>query len=297
MKQMSLFDELLEHLSNNLALLPDKPEETPETTLRVLWMLAAGEPLSVESARHRELPELGEQQFEKLRTSIHARLQGVPLAHISGRQAFMGMDLMAGPEALIPRKETELLAGCAIGILQECDGQQLNVIDVCTGAGNVALAIARALDNASIFASDLSAEAVALAEKNREMHALNDRVRLCTGDLLEPFVERGLKNSVDMITCNPPYISAAKVPAMAGEISEYEPEMAFNGGVFGINLMRKLITESPEFIKSGGHLLFEVGLGQGPTMQKQISKLPDYDEVKAIADANGDIRVIVARVN
>jgi len=297
MSQVSLFGELLECLSSDLVLLPDKPEETPETTLKVLWMQAAGESLSVESAKKRDLPELNEFQAEKLRASVQQRLRGMPLAYISGRQSFMGMDLMASPEALIPRKETELLAGCAIDILQGLDdGKKLSVIDVCTGAGNVALAIAKALENANVFASDLSVEAIALAEKNREMHALSDRVGLYTGDLLEPFRKLDLEDGVDMITCNPPYISSAKVPAMASEISEHEPEMAFNGGVFGINLMRKLIAEAPEFIGSGGYLLFEVGLGQGLAMQKQVSKLREYDEVKTVADAEENVRVIVARV-
>jgi len=297
MNQKRLFGELLEYISDDLRLLPDKPEETPETTLKALWMLAAGEPLSVEAATKRELPELSEHESKKLKTFIETRLQGIPLAHISGRQSFMGMDLIAGPEALIPRKETELLASCAIDILKEWgDGKQPNVIDVCTGAGNVALAIAKAIENANVFASDLSVEAVALAHKNKEMHALSDRVTLHTGDLLEPFRELDLEAGVDMITCNPPYISSAKVPAMASEISEHEPEMAFNGGVFGINLMRKLIAEAPDFIKSGGYLLFEVGLGQGPAMQKQMSKLPAYDEVRTVADAAEEIRVLVARV-
>lgn len=297
MNQISLFNELLERLSSDLELLPDKPEETPETTLKVLWMLAAGEPLSVESATTKELPELDKRQTDGLIAAVHKRLEGIPLAHISGRQSFMGMDLIAGPEALIPRKETELLASCAIGILQEWDDEgQLNVIDVCTGAGNVALAIAKALTNTSVFASDLSAEAVVLAEKNREMHALTDRVGLFTGDLLDPFRDLELEGGVHMITCNPPYISSAKVPTMACEISEHEPEMAFNGGVFGVNLMRKLIAEAPDFIRSGGYLLFEVGLGQGPAMQKQMNKLQSYDEVKTVTDANGDVRVIVARI-
>jgi release factor glutamine methyltransferase len=296
--QNVLFGQLLEELSGDLALLPDKPEETPESTLRVLWLLAAGQPSSVESAMAAELPELGRDQIEDLRQGIQQRLAGIPLAHISGRQAFMGMELLAGPEALIPRKETELLAASAIGILrQRMAENEIRIIDVCTGAGNVALAIANAVQHARVYASDLSAEAVDLARKNTDMHALSDRVSLYTGDLLEPFRDLGMEGKVEMITCNPPYISSAKVPAMASEISEHEPEMAFNGGVFGINLMRKLIAEAPDFIRAGGYLVFEVGLGQGPAMEKQISKLAAYGSVETVADAEGNARVVIAQVD
>ncbi len=298
MNQHALFDDLLDKLSRELVPLPDKPEETPESTLRALWMLVAGEPMSVASAMSRELPDLDSRQQEDLKKTIQRRLDGVPLAHISGRQSFMGMELLAGPEALIPRKETELLAASAIDILRRRDDEgEVKVIDVCTGAGNVALAIAKAVQHARVYASDLSEEAVGLARMNTEMHDLSDRVALYAGDLLEPFRNLGLRGRVDMITCNPPYISSAKVPAMASEISEHEPEMAFNGGVFGINLMRRLIAEAPEFIRSGGHLVFEVGLGQGPAMRKQVEKLPDYGQVRAVEDAHGDARVIVARLH
>ncbi|BAO45422.1 peptide chain release factor N(5)-glutamine methyltransferase [Thiolapillus brandeum] len=296
MNQATLFESLLEELSGKLELLPDKPEETPESTLRALWLLASGKPVSVESAKAVELPELDRQQMENLRQHIRQRLDGTPLAHISGRQAFMGMELLAGPEALIPRKETELLAASAIDILLQQTGDALKVIDVCTGAGNVALAIAHAVQKARVFASDLSAEAVQLARRNTALHDLSERVSLYTGDLLDPFRHLDIEGKVDMITCNPPYISSAKVPAMASEISEHEPEMAFNGGVFGINLMRKLIAEAPDFIRGSGHLVFEVGLGQGPAMEKQISKLPAYESVQTIADADGNARVVVARV-
>lgn len=298
MNQQVLFDDLLDKLSRELVLLPDKPEETPESTLRALWMLVAGEPMSVSLAMNRKLPDLDSGQQEDLKKIVQRRLDGVPLAHISGRESFMGMELLAGPEALIPRKETELLAASAIDILrQRDDEEEVKVIDVCTGAGNVALAIAKAVQHARVYASDLSEEAVGLAKKNTEMHDLSDRVALHAGDLLEPFQNMALQGQVDMITCNPPYISSAKVPAMASEISEHEPEMAFNGGVFGVNLMRRLIAEAPEFMRSGGHLLFEVGLGQGPAMRKQVEKLPGYSQVVTVEDADGDARVIVARLH
>ncbi len=84
---------------------------------------------------------------------------------------------------------------------------------------------------------------------------------------------------------------------MADEIAGHEPQMAFDGGIFGVNLMRRLISETPDFLTSGGYLVFEVGLGQGPPLQKQMSKMPEYSTVEAVQDVEGNARVIVARAN
>ncbi|WP_456377100.1 peptide chain release factor N(5)-glutamine methyltransferase [Thiolapillus sp.] len=293
-----LYEALLQNLSRELNILPDKPEETPENTLKALWSLAKGKPVSAELARDYEPEGLAEDEYARLETCVQQRLAGMPLAHISERQCFMGLELVAGPEALIPRKETELLAGAAIDVLRGHDADSpAHVIDVCTGAGNVAVAIAMEIEHAQIYAGDLSEEALALAYQNCELHGLIDRIQLHSGDLLDPFLVLELNGKVDMITCNPPYISSAKVPAMAQEIAGHEPQMAFDGGVFGVNLMRRLITEAPDFICDGGHLLFEVGLGQGLALKKQMSKMPQYDSVEIVSDADGNARVIVARIS
>lgn len=297
MMSKALYETLLGELTENLCILPDKPEETPENTLKALWAFAKGTPLSAERAKDYEPDKLTDDEQEKLRTCVQQRLEGVPLAHISGRQSFMGLELIAGPDALIPRKETELLAGTAIEVLRAyAKGDLVEVIDVCTGAGNVAMAIAMEVEQARLYAADLSEEAVALARQNGELLGLSDRVQLLSGDLLDPFKALDLTGKVDMITCNPPYISSAKVSTMADEIAGHEPQMAFDGGVFGVNLMRRLISQAPAFIRDGGHLVFEVGLGQGPALQKQMRAMADYSTVETVKDSEGNARVITARV-
>ena len=109
------FDARCDDLARRLTLLPDKPQETAEATLKVLWWLAAGEPMSVELAAERNaLPLLDTAAAARLDDLIARRLGGVPLAHLSGRQRFMGLEMLAGPDALIPRRETELLAYAAL---------------------------------------------------------------------------------------------------------------------------------------------------------------------------------------
>ena len=142
--------------------LPDKPEETPEGVLCALWATACGEPVSVDRAVCAPLPALDKESHERLRELIERRKSGVPLAHLTERQMFLGLEMLAGPEALIPRKETEILGRAAlakIGCMARERGE-LTVIDVCTGSGNLALAYAYYEPQACVYASDLLSEAV-----------------------------------------------------------------------------------------------------------------------------------------
>jgi len=290
-----LFDEYLETLSTRLSILPDKQEETPLNTLRALWFSAAGVSVSAIKSEFYELPELSNDEYHQLRELIRKRLENVPLAHLTGKQSFLDMDFHAGPEALIPRKETELLALTAINILKDMDAQQVNVIDVCTGAGNVAIAIAHSIEKAMVFASDISDGAIKLAKRNAKLHKLSSKVSFYCGDLLQPFDKMGLKSKVDLLCCNPPYISSSKVSEMPCEISGYEPGEAFDGGAFGVNLICRLITDAEKYLRPKGYLAFEVGIGQGAAMLKYFNKTGSYYGTRMLNDGFGNPRVIVAQ--
>jgi release factor glutamine methyltransferase len=228
---------------------------------------------------------------------ITQRLSGVPLAHLTERQRFMGLELLAGPDALIPRHETEMLAGAAIARATElAKGQSsLLAVDVCTGSGNVALAVAHHVPTARVFAADLSENAVALARRNAELLGLTARVTLAAGDLLAPFDNAEFHGKVDVLSCNPPYISTGKLETMPTEIIGFEPSLAFDGGPLGIRIIQRLITEAPKFLRSGGWLCFEVGLGQGVPVKNRVIKSGHFEDVETVNDSQGDPRAIVAR--
>ncbi|HJW11293.1 MAG TPA: peptide chain release factor N(5)-glutamine methyltransferase [Albitalea sp.] len=290
------FEERCAALAKRLQTLPDKPEETAAATLRALWHLAAGNALSVEAAQERALPTLAADGERRLEELIAQRVSGIPLAHLTGRQRFMGLELLAGKEALIPRRETELLGRAALAVLQRLAAtrERVTVVDVCTGSGNLALALAQHEPKAQVFASDLSEEAVALARRNAEHVGLSSRVELRAGDLLAPFDEPRFHGAVDLLVCNPPYISSQKVPAMASEISEHEPRLAFDGGPLGVRILQRLLREAPRFLASGGWLAFEVGHGQGPAVLKRLQAQGDFAATQTVADAQGEIRAILA---
>src|SRR5258706_6915480 len=162
------FSDLLQEVQRFWTPLPDKPEETPERLLCALWSTACGAPVSVDRASQGSLPALDTGSLERLRELLERRKAGVPLAHITERQSFLGLELLAGPAALIPRKETEILGRAAlakIGCMARKRGSLL-VLDVCTGSANLALAYAYYEPQSRVYAADLSPEAVALARRN-----------------------------------------------------------------------------------------------------------------------------------
>jgi release factor glutamine methyltransferase len=277
--------------------LPDKPEETAEAVLRALWSTACGRPVSALQASGVELPPLDGAALERLQALIERKRAGVPLAHLTGRQTFMGLELLAGPGALIPRRETEIVGRAALAKLHELAEQrgEVRVLDVCTGSGNLAYAYAHHEPRARVHASDLAPEAIELARRNGEHCALAARVELRVGDLFEPFASAGFFEACDLVSCNPPYISTSKVGLMHPEISLFEPQAAFNGGVYGIAILAKLVREAPSFLRSGGWLAFEVGLGQGEVIARQLRKNGAFSAVEACSDAEGEVRALLAR--
>lgn len=289
-----LYEKLLPDLTASLSVLPDKPEETAESTLKALWYAAADQPRSAEAASF-PLPDLGADGEAKLRSLVRQRLEGAPLAHLTHRQQFMGLEFITGPAALVPRKETELLATTALEKLRDAGAAPL-AIDVCTGSGNIAVALAHLMPAATIYASDLSEDAVALARQNAQFLGVQDRVAFSAGDLFAGLPRDQLIGMAEVVICNPPYISTSKVGVMAAEISQFEPRLAFDGGAFGLTIVTRLMREAPEFMKPGSWLCFEIGKGQGKFLANSLSKVGCYDLIEPRADLSGEIRVLTARL-
>ena len=298
MTQNQPFDALLAKLAADWRPLDDRPEETPESTLRALWFLAASQPRAVQRCQD-PLPALSEAAHERLAELVRQRMAGVPLAHLTGRQCFMGIEMLAGPEALIPRQETEILGYGALRLLRELAATQDHTIaiDLCTGCGNLALALAHHAPACQVFGADLAPEAVDLARRNASFLGLEDRVAFFTGDLFAPFDGATFAGNVDLVVCNPPYISSRRVGEMAPEVSDHEPRLAFDGGPFGVSILVRLIAEAPRYLRPGGRLCFEVGLGQGDLVRRRLERSGAYDEIETRADAEGNVRVLVARVS
>jgi release factor glutamine methyltransferase len=295
------FAQRVARLQSALPRHADKPDETAEATLRVLWHLAAGQAQSVVSAARMDLPSLNDAASQGLDELISQRLSGQPLAHLSRRQHFMGLDMLVGPEALIPRVETEQLGRVALSLLQ--DIKQPSVLDLCTGCGNLALGIAHHAPQAQVWGGDLCSAAIALAQRNAQHLGMGERVDFRIGDLFAPFQDLGLRGQLDLIVCNPPYISSGKIDKLPAEIHGHEPRLAFDGGPLGINVLHRLLREAAVFLRPGGWLALEVGRGQGESVLQRLraqagpngAGTSSFEYPLSASDAAADMRVVMAR--
>ncbi|MBL0125351.1 MAG: HemK family protein methyltransferase [Betaproteobacteria bacterium] len=245
---LALFNCHLNELKSAVEFLPDKPEETPITTLAALWQLAAGNSVSVQRAAVGALPSLDDTQITNLAKFVRARIEGTPLAYLTQRQQFMGLELIVTAEALIPRNETALLGNAALIQVREIVQNQgrARVLDICTGSGNVALALASHEPAAHVWAADLSEDAIALARRNLALLDLGTRVEFRSGDLLTPFDTPEFHTPSIYLSVTPLHIQR-QGRWHGREIIGHEPRLAFDGGPPGIRILLRLAAEAPRF--------------------------------------------------
>jgi release factor glutamine methyltransferase len=198
----------------------------------------------------------------------------------------MGVDLELAPGVLVPREETELLGRIAIDLIKAGDGNPV-VIDMCCGSGNLALAIATHAPSATVWACDLTNETVALAERNTRRCGFCERVRVMQGDLFGGLAGEHLEGQIDIIVCNPPYISTQRLEGDSAHLLENEPREAFDGGPYGISIHQRLVRDAVAFLKPGGWLAFEFGEGQHRQAAALLARARAYGPVEFANDHNG----------
>ena len=201
---------------------------------------------------------------------------------------FMGVDLLVERGVLLPRQETELLGQTALEHLHET----ARVIDMCCGSGNLACALATRLPRARIWASDLTDACVSLARRNVAYTGVQN-VEVRQGDLFSAL--EGLEGTIDLVVCNPPYISQAKLAGERAALLENEPREAFDGGPYGLTIQQRVVKEALPFLKPGGWLLFEIGAGQERQVELLIARTRAYQQIRKVADAAGEVRVVGAQ--
>jgi len=198
--------------------------------------------------------QLSSAELANYRQLIERRARHEPVAYIVGHQEFYGLDLLVDSRVLIPRPETELLVEKAI----ETSQRQSVVTDVGTGSGAIAVSLAIHLPQVLVYATDASAGALEVAARNCRRHGVEDRVHLLQGHLLEPLPE-----PVDLIAANLPYVSQAEWAQLPPEINCYEPREALDGGLDGLDHIRRLLARAGEYLRPQGAILLEIGATQG----------------------------------
>jgi release factor glutamine methyltransferase len=203
--------------------------------------------------------EVESEAAQKFQTWMGRRLNCEPVAYILGDQEFYGHLFKVSPAVLIPRPETEHLVEKALDWCRAKELKTPKILDLCTGSGCVGLTVALEIPGAEVTLSELSPEAKSVALQNRDDHGLQGRVQVLEGDLFEP-INPG--QSFDLILANPPYVEESYLDQMQKDVRDYEPHLALFAPEDGLSLIRRIIAQSPGFLKPGGLLALEIGAGQ-----------------------------------
>jgi release factor glutamine methyltransferase len=200
---------------------------------------------------------LSKDELGRYRLLIERRMGGEPTQYLTGRREFYGRPFAVDPRVLIPRPETELLVEA---VLRDVPGDApAHLVDLCTGSGCIAITLAAERPLAQVWATDLSADACALARQNAQALGVGERVTVCEGDLFAPLPADA---RFDAIVSNPPYIRTGLLPTLSAEVRR-EPRLALDGGEDGLVVLRRLAAESLRLLKPGGRLALEIGEDQG----------------------------------
>lgn len=238
--------------------------------------------------------ELTAEELARFEALLERRAQGEPVAYLTGHKEFMGLDLLVDRRALIPRPETELLVEMALQEVQRRlqrgqDASTLRVADIGTGSGAIALALAaHAPQLALIYATDLSAEALALAQENARRLGVAGRVRFLQGDLLEPLPE-----PVDLLLANLPYV--AQDEPLAPTVRDYEPHLALFGAEDGLGHLRRLLIQAPPHLEPGATLILEFGYDQRARLEQMIPQFLPGAAPRFITDYAGWDRLVIVQ--
>ncbi len=212
---------------------------------------------------------LTEPETDALRESVKRRGQREPLQHITGSTSFCGHEIMVNRDVLTPRPETELLAELGWQFIQQIGPPLIQdrpmILDVCTGSGCIAIAIAARCPGAKIVATDISGAALAMARENAAKNRVAERIEFLAGDGFAP-LENG--KSFDLIVSNPPYIPSAEIATLEPEVRDFDPAVALDGGADGLNFYRRLAADAGAFLKAEGKMMLEFGDGQADAIKK-----------------------------
>jgi release factor glutamine methyltransferase len=209
-----------------------------------------------------------------------------------GFHTFCGFSLRVAPNVLVPRAETEILANTALEVIKDIPNPR--IIDMCAGCGNITCTLALQRRDAKVFAADLTTDCVRLISENVAHHSLQDSVTVRQGDLFDALSDLDLDGSVDLVTCNPPYIPTRRLETDRSSLLEMEPREAFEAGAYGIDIIQRVVSGAARFLAKDRPLCFEFGLGQHKLCTWLLERSELYHSIRMVNDADASPRVAVA---
>jgi len=222
---------------------------------------------------------------------LRRRRAGEPVAHLVGWKEFYGRRFAVGPEVLIPRPETEFLVEAGLQLLERSATVRPEVLDLCTGSGAVAITLALEMPHARVWATDLSDEALEVAARNARTWRVEDRLELSSGDLFEALAG---PRRFDLILANPPYVGTEAGPVPEEVVVRYEPALALFAGPDGLEVLRRIVAQAPDWLVDGGSLVLEVAAGQSEGVEAMMQE-KGFRETGLVSDLAGLPRVVLGR--
>jgi release factor glutamine methyltransferase len=276
--------DVLKVLNWTKGYLAEKGVENPR--LEAEWMLCEALSLDRVGLYLNFDKPLSDAELALYRGMVARRGRREPLQYILGSQEFMGLEFRVTPAVLIPRHDTEVLVTEAV---KRGDGCR-SILDIGTGSGCVAVAIAKALPETEVSTVDVSGEAIEVARGNAERNGVS--VQFFRGSLFEPFAGKRF----DMVVSNPPYITSADLATLQQEVRDFEPVGALDGGADGLDFYRRITAEAPAHLNPGGWLLFEVGAGQAGEVLELLNSGGFTNDRFTQTDPAGIERVVGGRL-
>ena len=227
---------------------------------------------------------------EKYFANIKKIKEGTPIEHITHQKEFMKLNFYVDSDVLIPRQDTEILVEEVIDIARQINAKR--ILDLCTGSGAIAVSLAKYLPNVEVTASDISKNALEIANKNAIANEVKDRVNFIQSDLFENIIPE----KYDIIVSNPPYIKRKEIKKLDAQVKK-EPNIALDGGTDGLDFYRSIINDAYLYLKYGGYLCFEIGFDQRKEVQNLIEQNSEYyKHTYSKKDLYDKDRIVVTRL-
>ena len=239
---------------------------------------------------------LSDAELARMRGLVQRAAEEEPIAYLTGRAHFFNLEFEVTRDVLIPRPDTETLVENVLQTVRHVSGLEApRVIDLCTGSGCIAAAVAQRLKLATVVATDISAAAVAVARRNMDRLGLGGRVAVEQGDLFAPLARMVDARPFDLVLANPPYIRTADIAGLDRGVREYEPAQALDGGADGLDLHRRILAEAPDRLVPGGRVFLEIAFDQGDPARELAAGFGAFGDVRILRDFGGRDRVLTAQ--
>lgn len=234
-----------------------------------------------------------EQELTAYRELVRRAGEHEPIAYLTGKAHFFDLELEIKPGVLIPRPDTETLVETALNVVRHMPGWEgPRILDLCTGSGCIAAALAKHLKLAHLIAVDISPVAIEVAKRNFELLKLTERISLVQGDLYSALSQAVDPSPFHLIVSNPPYIRTKDIAGLDRSVKEFEPHLALDGGADGLDIHRRILEEAADRLLPAGRVMMEIAYDQAEAALEMARGYPRFTNARVVRDAAGNNRVL-----